>query len=189
MSIVVTNPPRKRRKTRTRSVFSPPVQIALKRVSRPMSRRTRFAASRRNLDKKLIAVSQSPTTTKASTTLFTSTFPCTITGLRWSISVVGNSSASQFGYWAVIQLKDGSTLSNLAFSDGADFYTPEQEVLAFGTIAIGQTDIAGTSAITTMGSTKTMRKYMGGDQLIFVSVGDTATAISVRAVVQFFCKV
>ncbi len=152
-------------------------------------RRSTFSASRRNLDKKLIVAAQSPTTAKATTVLFTSTFPCTITGLRWSISALGNTSAAQFLYWAVIQLKDGGTLSNIAFSDGADFYTPEQEVLAFGSMAIGQTDVAGTTGVTTMGSTKTMRKYMGGDQLIFVSVGDTATAVSVRAVVQFFCKV
>ena len=153
-------------------------------------RRSRFAASRRNLDKKIVNAVQATDTGQSATVLFTSTFPCTITGIRWSIGVTGGTTSGCTIYWALIMVRDGDTISTMSTSDGADFYNPEQEVLSFGLFQLDDKDSAtgGPVSMTTMGSTKTMRKYMGGDTLQFITIS-TIAGCSCRALVQFFCKV
>lgn len=187
---ILTSPPPKRRKVRGgRSVFSRAPTVEIRTRPAPMSRRSRFASSRRNLDKKLIAIAQTVTTTQQATVLFTSTFPCTLTGIRWSIAFGGNTTSANNLFWAIVMIKDGDTLSTMSTSTGADFFTPEQNVLSFGVIKTADSD-GGTGPMVQniMGSTKTMRKYMGGDTLQFICIG-TAGSSDVRGVVQFFCKV
>ena len=187
---ILTSPPSKRRKLRSgRSIFSRAPTVEIRTRPEMSRRRSRFAASRRNLDKKLIGVNQSVTTTQQATVMFTSTFPCTITGIRWSLAFAGNTTGANNLLWAIVVVKDGETVTTMGSGNGTDFYTPEQNVLAFGVVKVADSDSGtGTSVVNVMGSTKTMRKYMGGDQLQFLCIGTAGTS-SVLGIIQFFCKV
>ncbi len=143
---------------------------------------------RRPIDKELKVVNQVATTSAVVTTLKTTTFPCTIVGLRWEIAMLANTAAANpLVHWAIVLVHDGQAASTPSTSDGADFYTPEQNVLAFGVQYIGQNDVSDFKAHIE-GSTKTMRKLKSGDLLQFITLCDVVTGVFVDAVVQFFCK-
>ncbi len=145
-------------------------------------------AARRPIDKELKCILKAAVDgTQVVTTLKTTTFPCTIVGLRWSLSFAQDAGGGQGQmYWAIVVVPDGVSASTMAFSDAADFYTPEQHVLAFGTFL---DNIAAVSTPKTVdGSTKTMRKMKGGDLLQFIAVGEATNTTAINGVVQFFCK-
>jgi len=146
----------------------------------------RTTGGRRPVDKNLIAIAQTAIdATDQSTTLVTATFPCTIVGLRWDFSIIQTAGTGICTYyWAIVILRDGLTLPTLAISDGSTFYNPEQDVMAFGATTIDN----NTQTKQYMGSTKTMRKMMGGDKLIFISKGVATNTSRVDGVIQFFCK-
>ncbi len=160
-------------------------------MSRPLKRaRTSGVRVQRPIDKELKAVLQTATTTVVSTTLKTTTFPGTVVGLRWSLgiaSVIATSDSNVF--WAIVVIPDGEAANTPAISDGADFYTPEQNVLAFGQGFVADTDVgSGPRSITFDGTTKTMRKLKQGDILALISLSTVAVSAQVRGVVQFFFK-
>ncbi len=165
-----------------------------------MSRRTfrRFnprvpivQGSRRPTAKELIFVAQVATTANVETTLKNTTFPCTIVGLRWDFVVQAVSTAG-IGVisWIIVIVKDGNTANTIAQANGADMYTPEQNVMAFGTVGSLDTDATtgGPKQVHVQGSTKTMRKMQGGDLLKFISISTLATSANINGCVQFFCK-
>ncbi len=160
-------------------------------MSRPLKRaRTSGVRVARPIDKELKAVLQTATTTVVATTLKTTTFPGTVVGLRWSLgiaSVIATSDSNVF--WAIVVIPDGEAANTPAISDGADFYTPEQNVLAFGQGFVADTDVgSGPRSITFDGTTKTMRKLKQGDILALISLSTVAVSAQVRGVVQFFFK-
>lgn len=119
-------------------------------------------------------------------TLFTATFPCTIVGIRWNISILNAHAQIDKLAWALVVIRQGDTAGTLSLGDDTNLYTPEVNCLTYGvyelaanTIAIGK-DIEG--------STKTMRKMMGGDILALVINGDVNASTEMTAVIQFFCK-
>ncbi len=70
--------------------------------------------------------------------------------------------------------------------DDSDFYAPEVNCLTYGIHELAPNSIdLGTDI---EGSTKTMRKMMGGDILAFTMNGDVAAAKEITAIIQFFCK-
>lgn len=146
--------------------------------------------SKRPIDKELIAVSQTLTNSQSSTTLKTTTFPCTVVGLRWDLS--GSSSLTtgpSRADWAIVVVHDGLSESTMSTSDGSDFYTPEQDVLAFGSGRIMDADGgAGNLQVHWSGTTKTMRKLKQGDVLKVISLASNANAGVFQGIVQFFCK-
>ena len=140
------------------------------------------------MDKLLIVVSlNSLNATQQQTILTTATFPCTIVGLRWNISVfaTAGTAACDF-FWAIVKVPDGNTASAMAISDGAVLYAPEQSVMTWGCADVAPGDNPDT--VTFTGDTKTMRKMMGGDKLIFICKGEATNETGVRGIVQFFCK-
>lgn len=141
--------------------------------------------STRPIDKNLKVIHKSPITdSQVSTTLVTSTYPCTITGIRWNLSASNHSAASVHNvFWALILVKDGNIVSTMSTSDAASFYEPEQNVLAFGVSDIGVLD-----QVTWNDKTKTMRKVMAGDQVQLIAISDSAANTRLKGVVQFFCK-
>lgn len=158
--------------------------------NRPLKRaRTTFQVSqKRPIDKSLINVAHDLNTTQQSTVLTTATFPCTITGIRWALSLLGDASGPTTVRWAIVLVKDGNSANTMASSDGSTLYEPEQNVLAFGVKQLQDLDQgAGPGAISWEGSTKTMRKLMGGDQLVLITIVST-TRGDLSGVVQFFCK-
>ena len=124
---------------------------------------------------------------QVATTLLTATFPCTVTGLRWDLSFITDSGSAPGQYAAVIIIvRDGITASALALGDGSTLYAPEQDVMAYFSGVNQQTDIG--SGAQYVGSTKTMRKLMGGDKLIFIAKGHATNTTTIAGTIQFFCK-
>ena len=138
------------------------------------------------MDKLLIAVTKDAVAAaQVASVLVTVTFPCTIVGLRWMISFVQDAgTGTPTGYWAIIKVVDGNAPKTMGGSDQGVFYAPEQNVLAFGVFSIDN----NTETKIFEGSTKTMRKMMGGDTLQFITIGTATNTFAVRGIVQFFCK-
>ncbi len=164
-----------------------------------MSRRTfrRFRpnvpiirGSRRPTAKELIFVNQTATTSNVSTTIKTTTFPCTIVGLRWSLVFASNVSTNNSVIsWIIVLVKDGNSANTISQSNGADMYTPEQNVMAFGTVSILANDeTGGNQNQLIQGMTKTMRKMQAGDLLQFITISTVANGALVNGTIQFFCK-
>ncbi len=146
--------------------------------------------SRRPTDKELIYVSQTATTSNVSTTLKTATFPCTIVGLRWNFAMSSNvSTTNSVVNWIIVLVHDGNSANTISQSNGADMYTPENDVMAFGTVSVLANDeTAGSTFGQVQGQTKTMRKMQQGDLLQFITISDVANGAKVNGVIQFFCK-
>ena len=141
---------------------------------------------KRPINKSLIAVQQSGNNaTDTSSQLFATTFPCTITGLRWSLAITQDAGAgTAFIHWAIILVKAGVTQDTLAITDGASFFDPETNCLVFGAATIAN----NVDSKIMEGSTKTMRKMQGGDALVFVAKGSATNTSRIDGVIQFFCK-
>ncbi len=152
-------------------------------------RRTDFTESRhtrRPIDKSLKAINKAGVdATDVTTVLLTTTFPCTIVGLRWDLTIFqdAGTGTAQF-WWALVINRDGNTVGTLGVSDAAQFFEPEQNCLVFG---VGSVD-NNVEAVPFRGSTKTMRKMMGGDRLQFIMRGAATNTSACNGVVQFFCK-
>lgn len=154
------------------------------------SRRTVVQTStKRPVDKKLITVGQALTASQINNTIYTATFPGTVTGLRWDIAISSENTdgaTSQKCYWVIARVKDGIAAGNMSVSPaGSNLYTPEQEVLAFGVHNLGIN--TGDNSDRLSGSTKTMRKLMGGDKLVFSILGGNTNMVC-EGVIQFFIK-
>jgi len=159
---------------------APQIPMALVAPARTTSRK-------RPIDKILVNVSQSTDATQVSTTLLTATFPCTVVGLRWDITVLTDAGTGRGVYsWVIVIVRDGVTASQMSHTDGGTIYAPEQDVMAFGK---GVNQITGlTDGHQYNGSTKTMRKLMGGDKLLFLAKGEATDTQSFVGGIQFFCK-
>ena len=156
-------------------------------------RRTEFPVVTRSrpLAKELIAIAKDDvTSTQVVTVFLTATFPCTITGLRWDLNFLqdGGTGASA-GHWCIAVVREGVTVDTLSLTDGATFFSPEANVMAFG-VNLGQATPASTvnlKGASETGSTKTMRKLQTGDTLQWVFVGTTTHTQQVRGIIQFMC--
>ena len=148
--------------------------------------RGRTTGSKRPIDKNLVSVLLfALDTSQQNQTLVTVTFPCTIVGIRWNVA------HSQFGgtgfcraSWCINVLRDGGTQKNMSTSTGSTFFAPESDCLVYGVSVIEN----NSESKIFEGSTKTMRKMMGGDKLIFSALGVATNTSQVEGVVQFFCK-
>jgi len=142
--------------------------------------------TKRPIDKKLIAIDKNALSdTQATTDLLQATFPCTITGLRWELSAAQDAGTGVAKLdWVMVIVRDGQTVDTIASSDGASVYNPEQDVLVFGSGIV----INNTNSIQMSGSTKTMRKLMGGDKITWVARGVATNTLFVTGIIQFFCK-
>ncbi len=160
-------------------------------MSRPL-KRARAAPGRvqRPIDKELKVVNHTTTTSVTSTTLKTVTFPGTVVGLRWSLGALSSFTTASLRFdWAIVVVPDGEAVNAPSTSDGSDFYTPEQNVLAFGSARLPDTDAGtGPNNVTFEGTTKTMRKLKQGDILACISLSDQANSVSFDGIIQFFFK-
>ncbi len=161
-------------------------------MSRPL-KRARAGGARvvaRPIDKELKAVRHTATTSVVTTTLKTTTFPGTVVGLRWNLSTRGLlTTGDSTIYWLIIVVPDGQSANTPATSNASDFYTPEQDVLAFGVASVRDTDVgSGPSIHEVEGTTKTMRKLKQGDLLQFITLSTVVNSAEVNGVIQFFFK-
>ncbi len=169
------------------------VQTKFRSVSTPRMSNTVFVnprrtGSKRPVDKLMLVVNKAGLgATQSTTTLVTVTFPCTIVGLRWDLGAATNAgTASCVFAWGIIIVRDGNAIKNIALSDAATFYAPEQNVMSYGSTVLTRFDQG--QSVQWNGSTKTMRKMMGGDKLIFVAVGEDVNTSDCFGTIQFFCK-
>ena len=148
----------------------------------------RTTSRKRPVDKVLVNIVKGAMDgTQVSTTLLTATFPCTIVGLRWDLSFITDAGAAPGQYaGCIVIIRDGITASALALGDGSTLYAPEQDVMSYFSGVNQQTDIG--SGAHYNGSTKTMRKLMGGDKLIFIAKGQATNTTTIAGTIQFFCK-
>ncbi len=149
----------------------------------------------RPIDKKIKVVNLNNGTegTVQTTTLFTATYPCTVAGLRWSHGF-RNSEASQpiLFHWVLALIPDGNLFPDFDITDGADFFQPEQNVLAFGVVRTAMENTTNSPNCFVMeGNIKTKRKFKQGDSLVFgvMSTGGSGSnTFQWDSLVQFFLK-
>ncbi len=146
----------------------------------------RTGSRKRPIDKAIVFINKNAIdATQVSTVLFTATFPCTVVGLRWNINASQDAgTAFCAGAWCIIIAREGITVNTIARTDGATLFAPEQDVLTWGQWGIDN----NTQTKDDIGSTKTMRKLMGGDRLIWIGKGVATETTHINGVVQFFCK-
>ncbi len=131
---------------------------------------------------------QTITTANVQTSLHTATFPCTIVGLRWDFSIRSITAANDNVTWILCIVRNGVTANTISQSNGADIWTPEQDIMAFGNMSVLSTAAESSEAFHIQGTTKTMRKIQPGDILAFISFGSIVNGAIVQGAVQFFCK-
>ncbi len=156
-------------------------------------RRVYGPRAKRSIDKRVVSVKQSSVgASNVTTVLATVTTPCTVLGIRWSFYVQGDAGTAGNAHdyvWAIIRAREGATLPTLNTTDAATFYTPEQDVLAFGAgtsrqDAAGDTDNPGNRW---NGKSGSKRKLMIGDRVIFVANGIATETVRVEEMIQLFC--
>lgn len=108
--------------------------------------------------------------------------------MRWDLNYLSTSAVDKCVFWALAIVRDGNVPSTMGSSTGVDLYAPEQDVFTHGTACL-VSDAAdnGGMLYKSQSHTKTMRKFMGGDQLVFVS-NATAGTSTVFGTFQYFCK-
>ena len=142
----------------------------------------------RPIDKSLVVVNQSLSTTQQSTLLFSVTFPCTVVGLRWVLDGTTSTAGNNTFFWAIVLVRDGNTANTMLVADTNTLYEPEQNALAWGHGAPRDVDAGGgPAAVHVEGQTKTMRKLMIGDRIFMIQIAEAAVG-NFEGAVQFFCK-
>lgn len=137
-------------------------------------------------DKKLVSIlKQGIGDTQVSTTIFNAIQPCTIKGVRWSLTAVqdaGDQTAE--GFWAIVKVPEGRNANVVGFTQGGPVYSPP--VLVVGSSVWGILNKSGTSAM--IGSSQRHIKMSAGDQLVLIANGTDATnTSSLFGTVQGFC--
>lgn len=159
---------------------------------RRIGRRAVYQTSKkRPLDKNIINISQiyGIGGGQINTQLYGTSFPGTVTGLRWQLNFQNGTGATGNIMYAIVISRDGVLPSVLANTSGAPMYKPEQQVIAIGEMALENTgSTAGPSLRGIEGQTKSMRKLQNGDALFFIARTDAAIQALVTGVVQFFIK-
>lgn len=117
--------------------------------------------------------------------------PCTATGLRWSFNItsldlVGTEPNTIS--WAIVLVREGGAVGNIAIAGSQSMYDPEQNVLAFGTSDISGLGTPGMGREHVEGTTKTMRKLRAGDNLHFTIRSDPLKPVKVFGSFQMFCR-
>ncbi len=146
-------------------------------------------AARRPIDKQLVVIAQgSIGSAQVSSELRAAvTFPSTLTGLRWSLSVMNNAgTAATKVFWAIVVVPQGTTASTMSISDGATLYSPERNVLTFGA-ANSLTSVANVPVMFE-GATKSMRKLSVGDSVVWIALSEATNTWEAHGVVQYFQK-
>lgn len=144
---------------------------------------------RRPIDKQMVVVAATVTNSQAATTLYTTTYPGTLVGVRWDFTALGLAATAPRLQWAIIITRDGISASMMSQGNGTSFYTPEANVLAFGDTYAQASGIgAGPGLMDFIGTTKSMRKLQAGDVLQCIYSADTANSFAFAGIVQFFIK-
>ncbi len=146
-------------------------------------------AARRPIDKEIVNIRKTGVVgSQVSTTLITATFPCTITGLRWAFTAMTETGTTSASFqWAIVKVTQGDSANTMAGTDASTLYAPEQNCIVWGNAILAPFDkVGGPSEF--IGTTKVMRKLLGGDQLIFIAIGEAVNTSEIWGSIQFFCR-
>ncbi len=145
--------------------------------------------TKRPIDKQIINVGfGAVTATQETVTLSTVAFPCTLTGVRTDITTRQNAGTTPGTYgWVLVVVPDGTTISQIAFTNGSSVYQPEQNVLMWGR-GVGNRASEDNPHTIYRDVTKTMRKLKVGDKFVFAVKGEATNTSDFDGAVQFFCK-
>lgn len=120
----------------------------------------------------------------------------TLQGLRWDVDIqsVGETHPVR-GYWAIVIVREGYNPNSLNIANGANLYTPEQDVLAYGVATVINSGVSSGPSIEHFSDqSRTMRKVQQGDRLIllFAAADDTGSpfenGVKINGTFQFFVK-
>jgi len=166
----------------------------------PLRRRRRRTYSaiispKRPLDKQCLQIDGVASATNLATLnntvlLYTATFPCTVTGIRYD-ETINIAAGNTRGVTMIVIVRDGLALpASLGVGTAlTPLFTPEQNILVARTWGAlkGAADQVAQTLI--KGKTKTMRKLMGGDKLYLLHQGCTGAGdVGFNTIVQFFLK-
>lgn len=147
-------------------------------IAKMALKRRRFTRSKRSKTKKLWSTSSSSTEPihnqwSNSIEIMTSqTYPCTIAGLRWDISINNRDTNPAEVMWCIIAAREGTDpTTKLTGNWSMASIKPEQNVIAWGS-GIIEPNQKPTSLRIWEGSTKSMRKMQIGDKLLLI-IGKT----------------
>jgi len=144
-------------------------------------------APKRPIDKQIINLSLSSNNVQQSLTLFTCTYPNTVTGLRWDLTATNNTDEFTRAAWAIVLVREGDNANGLDLTNGQPLYEPEQNVMTWGCGSVlNPGSNAGAANRSWIDTTKTMRKMMTGDTLVLVYTATETTILN--GAVQFFLK-
>ncbi len=148
-----------------------------------------YVNKQNRLNKRLFVINEKVLTTTEHKTMHDATYPCTITGIRWSLTIQGPASGENDANfsWAIVITRDNNDTKSFNFASESNLYAPEQDVLAFGCCRLANADKPGPQTHHFEGSTKTMRKLQHEDQIKFVYGAESSDG-HVFGCVQSFCK-
>lgn len=144
--------------------------------------------TKRPIDKKLKSISITGAADQINTNIHTATFPGTLVGFRWSLTVHNTDAVfQQEGKWALFIAREGVPVDAISFGNNTTTMEPEANVVVIEDWYT--TDMPdGQSVMQFSGSTKAMRKIQCGDNLVFCCKGESSADWEVRGTIQFFIK-
>ena len=118
-------------------------------------------------------------------TIFTATAACTVTGILWRLRGRESTANVCTGHWIISRVRQGNVAPNIVHTHLSTMAAPETNVLAAGTWN-GASDITYTAIWED--STKTMRKMMAGDSIVF-STHEASNDVTmvISGFIQWFC--
>ena len=128
----------------------------------------------------------------AAQTIFTATYPCTVTGFKWNINTIGDNTQALFCVWALIKYKEGEVFNHeLHYVDGENLIDAESDVIAYGGGFFGSQGDGSTKPLNREGMTRIMRKMQVGDLIRFkfrVPGNIVGAAVPVMGTFQIFIR-
>ena len=143
---------------------------------------SRTRRTKRPVDKDMVTVAQTATTTQQSTLLRQSTVSETYTGGHVSGSVIVTGT-QQYGFAMIIMLQQGNTAGSIDTTDGNATYRPERDVVW----AVGWRGDQSNLVKHFDQEIKTMRKMHSGDTMYFISKASGSSS-NITALVTSFYK-
>lgn len=157
--------------------------------SEDMSIRVR-TSSNRSKEKKLIALNMPVNLSQTGTLLLTVAYPCSVSGFRWSLSILAVGPGNSNVYWMIVLAPAGDNATTLGILNEDDAYAAEQNVVAFGKGTVTPTGVnAGWAVNHFEGKSNSFRRVRTGDRLFIITKSNATTGGTLIGTVQFFQKV
>lgn len=129
--------------------------------------------------------------TQSENTILSTTFPCTLDGIRWFIRCrqISDAQVTSTIAWAIVVCRNTEAPNTLQQS--GELYVPQENVIAWGCFLLPTNGEHENYFIAQKcnGHTKTMRKLQTGDELIFIAylTNELGDAI-IYGAIQYFLK-